>query len=118
MKIERLTTPVNKTAAVVTSQNGCTDDYTDEQRIENLQARWKRLESELETFQKGHSQRKFLGHRMQEVQIEINKIRPRRKFTGIEKHVMDILREDLTTYAFSSLIKKAIKRLEKSKKTR
>lgn len=104
--------PINRTAALVTSQGGCATDDTlsDEQKRENLVTKYKALEAELMSHPKGSDKRKKIGADKFKVQTEINNIRPKRKCLGLKDHILDILREELTPFQFNSIISKASER--------
>jgi len=112
MKIEQLFSPVDKKAAVVTSQRGCTGEYTDEQRRDNLKAHLFSLRSQLDSLPKFSKDRKELGIRIHEIQNEMHAIRPKRRCPGIEKYILDILREEMTKFEWNRLMERARKRME------
>jgi hypothetical protein len=98
--------PVNKTASIVTSQSNCASDNTlsDEQKRENLVTKLKALEIELLSHPKGSKRRKLLGLQKIKLTKQVNSIRPKRKCKGVEAHVLDILKEELTDFQFKRIL--------------
>jgi hypothetical protein len=107
--------PINKTAATVTSQKGCSkEELTPEQERENLVAKKKALVNELIKCPKNSPERKELARQVTDVEAQIHAIRPKKKAPGVENYIMDILREDLTKAQFNSLMTRAIKRMQEN----
>lgn len=108
--------PINKTAALVTSQSGCASDdtLTTEQKRENLVTKVKNLEKEILSLPKKSKKRKELGQVKVKLCLKINSLRPRMKCKGVEGHIMDILREELTPFQFKRILSKASKRAKDS----
>lgn len=105
-------TPINKTAALVTSQKDCSNsELTEEQKRVNLVSRYKSLNNKIVLLEKG-PERKALGKEIAEVCSQINQIRPKKKSPGVERYVIEILREELTKYQFNRLFDKANKRMK------
>jgi len=101
--------PVNKTAALVTSQSGCASDGTlsDEQMRENLVSQIKSIDSKIVLLKKGSKERKLLGKEKARIALVINKIRPSRKCKNLNDYIIEVLREELTPFQFKSIINKA-----------
>jgi hypothetical protein len=55
-------------------------------------------------------QRRQLGREKAEICLQINKLRPKSRTPGIQQHIIDVLREELTKAEFDVLFKKAKKR--------
>ncbi|MCA3000364.1 MAG: hypothetical protein ING75_17385 [Rhodocyclaceae bacterium] len=55
---------------------------------------------------------KRLGREKHELQMQINAIRPKTKTPGIERHVMDILREEMPKAQWDILMTRARSRLQ------
>ena len=108
--------PVNKTAAIVTSQSGCATDDTlsDEQRRENLVTKLKVLEVELLSHPKGSKKRKELGAHKLKLTTQVNEIRPKMKCTNVKDHILDIMREELTDFQFKRILHLASVRAKSS----
>lgn len=108
--------PINKTAALVTSQSGCASDdtLTDEQKRENLVSQSKKLSDQIVRLEKG-AERKSLSRKKAEIDLMINAIRPKKKSPGVVHYVMDILREDLSKFEFDRLMTKANERMKADK---
>ena len=108
--------PVNRTAALVVSQAGCSSgELTDEQMRENLVCQLKRLADDIIKLPKKSKQRKQLGSMKHELEIKINAIRPAKKAKGVEVFLIDVLREELTMVQFNILMAKAINRMNEAK---
>ena len=101
--------PINKTAALVTSQGGCATDGTlsSEQIRENLVSKLKAIEVEILACKKGSKKRKELGKKKTALQEQVSEIRPKMKCKGVKDHILDILREELTDFEFKRILKKA-----------
>ena len=93
-------TPVNKSAALVTSQSGCTTELTDEQRRDNLVQKVKSLVLQASKLPKNSLERKLIGKQIGEINLEINIIRPKKKCIGVENHFIDVARENLSKFEF------------------
>ncbi len=106
--------PINKTAALVTSQSGCASDdsLTCEQKRENLVVSVKKLEKKMLLLDKKDPERKRLGQEKHEINIQINKLRPKKRTPGIERYVIDILRERLSKFEFDKLFSEAARRMK------
>ena len=102
-------TPINKTAAVVTSQTNCTDSLTDTQIRDNLVAKIKKVDEEIRLSPRKSKRREELGKLKHELQNQIREIRPKKRFHGVEKYVMDILKKELPKFEFDRLIDRAEK---------
>jgi len=108
-------TPVNKTASIVTSQSGCASDGTlsDEQKRANLVYKSKLLVMQINKLPPGNAKKK-LGKQLYEIQNKINKIRPAKKAVGVERYFIDVARDKLTRFQFDSFMREAVKRLNES----
>jgi hypothetical protein len=109
--------PVNKTAALVTGQSGCsTDDtLTDEQKRENLVARIKSIHKEIFASKKGSPERKALGIKQFEIQQQIIAFRPKKRSPGVVRYLLDILKEDLSPFEWDRLMDRANARMKAEK---
>jgi hypothetical protein len=107
--------PVDRTAASVVSQKGCSDSLTSEQIRENLVQRTHALKRRMSLMRKNDPDRKKLGAEINETQLAINKIRPKKKAPGVQSYVMDILREDLSKFKWNSLMTRAVNRMNQDK---
>lgn len=108
--------PINKTAALVTSQSGCaTDDsLSEEQKRENLVTKLKALEVELLSHPKGSEKRKRLGAYKLTLTNKVNAIRPKMKCKNVKDHILDIMREELTEFQFKRILHLASVRAKSS----
>ncbi len=115
MKGNRLLHPVDAMAKRVTSQKGCVDTLTLEQKRDNLKSILSVLKQKLDILKllgKTKGQRRDLGLEIERVSLEINKLRPKKKAPGVERYIMDVLKEDLNKCQWNALMKKAVKRRE------
>ena len=110
--IDKFLIPINKTAALVTSQSGCASDdtLTTEQKRENLVTKAKYLEAEILSSPKGSKRRGELGKIKVKLCLEINSLRPKMKCKGVTDHIMDILKDELTPFEFKRILRIASKR--------
>lgn len=104
--------PINKTAALVTSQSGCASDdtLTNEQKRENLVTKVKHLENEILSLPKKSKKRKELGQVKYQLCLKISSLRPTTNRKGIEGHIIDILKEEVTAFQFKRILSKAAER--------
>lgn len=118
MIMHNLLVPINKTAALVTSQGGCASDdtLTTEQKRENLVTKAKHLEKQILSLPKGSEKRKELGKVKVKLCLEINSLRPKMKCKGVTDHIIDILREELTPFQFKRILGLASKRARNNAK--
>jgi len=107
--------PVNKTAAIVTSQSGCASDnaLNNEQLRENLVLQLNRLKQKILLLDKKSLERKTIGQEMQVLQNKINEIRPAKKAKGVDNYFIDAAREILTPPHFNLLMGKAVAMMKK-----
>lgn len=110
--------PINKTAALVTSQSGCASDDTlsNEQERENLVSQVKILQADILTHKKGSAARRAIGAILLTTNQQINELRPAKKNPGIERYILDILREDLSKFEFDRLQGRAAERMKAAAK--
>lgn len=109
--------PVNKTAALVSVQKNCCDELSEEQVRQNLVDKVKKIDDLIQGMPKG-DERKRLGREKNELCQKINSIRAKKKCPGVEKYVMDILREELSSFQFKRLLHMASERKDKDDKER
>lgn len=108
--------PINKTAALVVSQANCTTELTDEQKRANLVARWKSITDKIISLPKKHPERKRLGKQQQEISLQINKIRAKRKgHHTLQHYIGEIVKERMTKSQWDKLMKEAIRRQSQAK---
>lgn len=110
-------TPINGTAAVVTSQGGCTDELTPKQERENLIEYVKQIDVAIMTLPKGSEQsnkkRKTLGLKKLELCKEISKLNGKmEKFSiGIDGRdafvdcVFTVMREQLSKFQYKQIMR-------------
>ena len=104
--------PVNRTAALVVSQAGCSSgELTDEQMRENLVIQQKKLASDILTLPKKSKLRKELGKKKSKVEHLINEITPKKKANGVEFFFYAVVKEELTAAHFRILMDRAHKRM-------
>ena len=106
-------TPVNGTAAAVTSQKGCVDELTPKQERENLISHVKQVESLLLTLPKGSKERNHLGIKKLELCNEIGKLNEKmgRFSRGIDGRaafvdcVFTVMKDQLSDFQYKQIIK-------------
>lgn len=108
--------PINRTAALVVSQSGCSSgELTDEQMRENLVIQQKKIARDILTLPKKSKLRKELGKKKSEVEHLINEITPKKKANGVEFYFFAVVKEELTNAHFRILMDRAIKRMNDAK---
>src|SRR5579864_331388 len=65
------------------------NDLTDEERRASLVAYVKQIKAQIETYPRGSKERKILGRQQAEINLEINRIRPKHKARGLENFFID-----------------------------
>jgi hypothetical protein len=104
--------PVNKTAALVTGQNGCGNgSLTQEQIRENLVLKLKSLKTELQAAPKGSAARRDMAGEQRLLEKAIREIRPKMKGKGAGEHFIAVCREEMTKYQFDTIMTKAANRM-------
>jgi hypothetical protein len=118
-----LRTPVNKTAALITSQSGCNDIQTLDDKRDSLARALNSLQSEISGLPKKHKLRKDLGYKKMALQQEIsvvNKlIKKSRLFDrDLEKYVVQECRNRMTRAEFHEIwcAARAAKKLDMKRK--
>ena len=119
MKITSIyaSTPVDRTAAMVTSQKGCanTSNLSPEQLRENLVVREKKLKYTLMCLPKGSIERKQVAKEFHATCTKINAIRPKKRCPGIESFFVGEARKYLTKYQFDTIMNRAGNEYEKKR---
>lgn len=106
--------PVDKTAAVVTGQNGCSGlSLSDEQIRENLVKKAKLLENQILSLPKNHPRRKSLGKEKADLCLQINAIRAKKRAKGVENYFINAAREKLPKYVFDGIMSLAVTMLKR-----
>ena len=106
--------PVGKTAAVVTSQNGCTTELNKEQVRQNLIAKQKQLLSKITSLPKASKERKLLGKDYRCLCNEIGELRDhKKKCRDLANYILDVVREEKTSYQWKLLVDEAVRRKKK-----
>ena len=93
--------PVNKTAAIVTSQSGCTDSV----ELSDLRKSKESLQILLDSIPRGHRDRPLLSERLKVVQLELALLRKQKKYVGskdrnLNEFLMDVIKENTPAYKF------------------
>lgn len=107
-------TPINKTAALVTSQSGTEGILTLEQERENLVSHLNCIRSEINSLPKKSKARAKLGLECFETQNQIRAIKAKMKYISegdLSHYIIDIVKEESTTFQWKRLVEKAQKRL-------
>ena len=106
-------TPINKTAAIVTSQNGCSNgELSDEQVRQNLVAEEIRLKTIISTLPKNSNERKKLvkKHRFVAKQIKEINVKLKQKRDGdIKEYIIYLVKLKMTKLEWSRIIDEAYK---------
>ncbi len=110
-------TPINKTAAMVTSQSGCCDEISIEDRRDTLKRSKESLQRELDGLPKNHRYRKEIGEKILQIQKEMTLLRKQRKFAGakdrdLNNYIIDVIKESVPAYKFQEWISIARARKE------
>ena len=109
--------PINKIAAKVVSQIGCTENLTNEQKRANLVEQWKLLQHRISSLPKNSLERKRLGKDFSELGLAISAIRKKKKGDhDLQHYIVEIVRERMTQNQWCLLMDEAVKR--KKAKTR
>ena len=111
-------TPVNSTAARVTSQKGCEGDsnLSDDQLRERLVEHYKRLINKITDLPKKSTERKELIKQSSIIQDRLIELKHLKKTNrGINYFFLDAAKEYLTKHQFDIIFAKAQKLMEESK---
>ena len=111
--------PINKTAAMVTSQNNCDRDdfFTKAQHRENLVIKVKVITRKIQALDKKSKARISLGKELLRINNEINAIRPKKTSAGVGYFILDVLREEMTKSVLDRVMAKAVIKMEEFKST-
>lgn len=110
-------TPINRTAAIVTSQAGCTDEISIDDRRDSLKRSKESMQRELDGLPKKHKYRAELGIKILAIQQELTLLRKQRKFSGakdrdLNNYIIDVIKEAVPAYKFQEWISMARARKE------
>lgn len=110
-------TPINKTAAMVTSQSGCVDEISIEDRRDSLKRAKESMQRELYGLPKNHRYRNEIGLKILAIQQELTLLRKQRKFAGakdrdLNNYIIDVIKEAVPAYKFQEWISMARARKE------
>lgn len=103
-------TPANRTAAIVTSQTGCTVELTRDQRLENLRTKVTHLQRVIANMPKDHPKRKAVGIQISKINRQINKLRTAPRYRDVHRYIVDIVKERYTGFEWKRLVDEAVKR--------
>jgi uncharacterized FlaG/YvyC family protein len=106
--------PINKTAAFVVGQSGCTshEGLSLEQQKANLCAKWHELENKIMSMHKKDPSRKAYGkqiHELHEKISEINKQIKFRKHGDLSEYIVKIIKSRMTKLYWNQLLEEAEK---------
>jgi len=103
-------TPVNKSAALVTSQGGCSDKLTRVQERENLVAKMKSLEAVMLSHPKGSKKRKELSREKHALQNELSKYKDvtYSKDRRLGDYILYLVKNKMTKAEWDLTVKKAV----------
>lgn len=104
--------PINKTAAVVTSQAGCNETPSVAQQLENLKLRAKQLHTAfIKKTYRSESERKALAAEFNEVNNQIKLFREtnkiRQSYDGIESVFIEVAKEVLTPFLYKQIMSRS-----------
>lgn len=104
--------PVNKTAKLVTSQAGCMDIETIQQKKESIALRVQQLKREICGLPKNHKLRKNLGCEMQRIQVEAQKLNKQLKISNVmgvsfETYIVKVCRGRLGKAVWQGVLREA-----------
>lgn len=88
------------------------EKLNNEEKRDCLVQHVKQLQEQVKLYPKGSEERKALGQKLKEVNDQINQIRPARKTPGIEKYVIDVLRDRCSRVEFNRIFNEARIRME------
>jgi len=110
-------TPVNSTAAAVTSQSGCSanDKLTTEQIRENLVAKAQGLQKQIVSSAKGSEEGARLRRLNLKVCNELANMKQKKKLCrGLQSFFMDVAKQDMPRLAYERMLNKAKAAMEAS----
>lgn len=104
--------PINKTAAVVTSQAGCNETPSVAQQLENLKLRAKQLHTAfIKKTYRSESERKALAAEFNDVNNQIKLLREtnkiRQSYDGIESVFIEVAKEVLTPFLYKQIMSRS-----------
>lgn len=104
--------PINKTAAVVTSQRGCDDKPTVEQQLENLKLRAKQLQTAfIDKSYRNEMERQTMAAEFNSVNSQIKLLREthqiRKNYDGIESVFIEVAKEVLTPFLYKQIMSRS-----------
>lgn len=111
--------PINKTAAVVTNQAGCSESLSDEQLKESLSARATQLVEFIRDcgLPKKHPERKAASEEYHELTLQLREIRSRIKVKPRGRDICPffllVAKSNLTKYQYEKIYNEAIDLAEK-----
>ncbi len=112
--------PINKTAALVTNQKGCTshNGLSDVQKREDLKCRFYRIKELLKTVPKNSADGKRLGREQFQIQEELRRTKKRSVsgYRNIEMYIIDILKKRMTPSQWKALTEEARQLKERTHK--
>lgn len=104
--------PINKTAAVVTSQAGCNETPSVAQQLENLKLRAKQLHTAfIKKTYRSERERKALAAEFNDVNNQIKLFREtnkiRQSYDGIESVFIEVAKEVLTPFLYKQIMSRS-----------
>ena len=109
--------PINKTAAIVTSQSGCASDgtLTADQERENIVSRIKQLDMLIANAPRNSEERKALGIDKFNLCTKVKelKLMPSTKKVFLSDYIIQLAKEELTSFQWKRIVKRAEEMLSK-----
>lgn len=106
--------PINGTAAAVTSQSGVTTELTHEHRLENLKSAAAQLNHWFANNKhlKGRPEHTERGQRALEINTEISKLRkvPRKQPRDLQSFIVDVCKDRMTQHEWHAVVEEAKRR--------
>jgi hypothetical protein len=107
--------PINKTAALVVNQSGCTSHkgLSNEQLLANLKYRYHTIVDKCQQLKKNSEERKSYGQEMHELCLKMsvlrNKLNLKRQLPDLGHYIIKIAKSRMSKDAWSALVKEAEK---------
>ena len=123
MNLNKLQTsiPINNTAAKVTNQKHCTNEtptqaQTQTQLKENLTAKVKTLQSEIQKHPLTSPMRRVLGQEIAETCEELHKLKTLNKTPELGNYILEVIKETIPKFQWDRFVEEANKRFEEANK--
>lgn len=113
--------PINKTAAIVTSQAGCEDNVSLIDLRDSLRKSRDSLQYQLDKLPPFHRYRNELNQKIDRITLELALLRKQKKFVGakdrdLNNYILDVIKENVPAYKFKEWLSIARARKESALK--